>query len=324
MMIFQKTPGLFEFILLSIAGLFYFFYIVRISWIAIILKTNFRAVFIKLVLRTVYFLLFIIALLAPSFGDVKKEIQSIGKDIYILVDLSASMNVRDVAPSRLEKTKFELKKIAESFNSDRIGLIIFSSDAFVQCPLTFDFGALTLFIETLSTNLVPSTGTDFTQAFDLLIKRFKSSENNNSAQVKTKIAILVSDGEDFGEDTEDMVKELEKENIKLFTLGVGTKDGDKVPSETGFKRDKSGNYVISKLNSKSLKKLATIGNGKYYEISDERNDVTKLINDISKIEGELRDVRTVDASANKYFYFLFTALILMVLDVLITVKTIKL
>ncbi len=222
-MTFQKIPGLFELILVALVGLFYFLYIVRVSWIAIVLKTNFRSVFVKLFIRTVYFSLIVISLLAPSFGDVKKEIQSIGKDIYFLVDLSNSMNVRDMQPSRLEKVKFELKKIADAFNSDRIGLIIFSSEAFVQCPLTFDQNALNLFIETLSTNLVPSAGTDFAPPIEMVIKRFKNATDENSTNSKSKIVILVSDGEDFGEETEDLADDLDRDGIKLFTLGIGNR-----------------------------------------------------------------------------------------------------
>lgn len=324
MMTFQKVPTLFEFILVGVAAALYFFYIVRISWIAILLKTHFRAVFVKLIIRTIYFLLIMTSLLAPSFGDVKKEIKSIGKDIYVLVDLSQSMNVRDVQPSRLEKVKFELKKMADAFSSDRMGLIIFSSDAFVQCPLTFDQAAINLFIETLSTNLVPTAGTDFAPALELLIKRFKASTDENlNTQPKSKIALLISDGEDFGDDTKRLIEEVEREGIKLFTLGVGTAEGGRIPYENGYKRDAKGNYAISKLNSQSLKKMADITESRYYEISDTKNDLPKLINDISKIEGELREVKTVDASANKYFYFLFVALGLVVLDVLLTIKVIK-
>jgi Ca-activated chloride channel homolog len=323
MMTFQKIPGLFEILLIGIAGLLYFLYIVRVSWVAIVLKTNFRAVFIKLIIRTIYFALILIALLAPSFGDVKKEIQSIGKDIYFLVDLSSSMNVRDVQPSRLEKLKFELKKIADAFNSDRIGIIIFSSESFVQCPLTFDQNALNLFIETLSTTLVPSAGTDFAPPLEMAIKRFKNATDEKSANSKSRIVVLVSDGEDFGEETEGLADDLENAGIKLFTLGIGTEDGGKVPFESGFKRDEDGKTVISKLNVKALKKLASVTDGKYYEISDKRYDVMKMIADINKIEGELRDVKTVDASANKYFYFLFIALVFICLDVLITIKTIR-
>lgn len=322
-MTFQKIPGLFELILVGLAGLLYFLYIIRISWIAIVLKTNFRAVFIKLIIRSIYFVLILICLLAPSFGDVKKEIQSIGKDIYILVDLSSSMNVKDVQPSRLEKLKFELKKIADAFNSDRLGIIIFSSEAFVQCPLTFDQNALNLFIETLSTSLVPSAGTDFAPALEMAIKRFENATDENSTNSKSRIVILVSDGEDFGEETENLADDLDRAAIKLFTLGIGTEAGGKVPFENGYKRDEDGKTVISKLNVKALRKLASTTDGKYYEISDKRYDVMKLINDINKIEGELRDVKTVDASANKYFYFLFVALVFVLLDVLITIKTIK-
>jgi len=323
MMTFQKLPGLFELLLVGLAGLLYFFYIVRVSWIAILLNTNFRAVFIKLFVRTIYFVLIVIALLAPSFGDVKKEIQSIGKDIYLLVDLSNSMNVRDVQPSRLEKIKFEIKKIANAFNSDRIGIIIFSSEAFVQCPLTFDQNALDLFIETLSSTLVPSAGTDFAPPLEMAIKRFKNATEENATNSKSRIVVLISDGEDFGEETENLADDLDRAGVKLFTLGVGTDVGGKVPFESDYKRDEYGKTVISKLNSKALKKLASVTDGKYYEISDKRYDVMKLINDINKIEGELRDVKTVDATANKYFYFLFVALVFIILDVLITVKTIR-
>jgi Ca-activated chloride channel family protein len=322
MMTFQKFPGLFEFILIGVVGFLYFMYIVRISWIAIVLKTNFRSVFIKLIIRSIYFFLIIFALMAPSFGDIKKEIKSVGKDIYILVDLSQSMNVRDVQPSRLEKVKFELKKITEAFSADRIGLVIFSSDAFVQCPLTFDMGAVNLFIETLSTSLVPVAGTDFATAIDLTTKRLKSAEIQTK-DAKSKVVILISDGEDFGDDTENAADELENQGIKLFTMGVGTENGGKIPDGTGYKRDDDGKLAISKLNSDALKRLADITGGKYYEINAQRNDVNRMINDISLIEGELRDIKTVDASANKYFYFLFIALIFIALDVLITVKTIK-
>ena len=323
MMTFQKFPGFLELALVVLAGVFYFFYIIRISWIAIVLKTGFRSVFIKLILRSSYFILIIVSLLAPSFGDVKKEIKSVGKDIYIMVDLSQSMNTRDIQPSRLEKVKFELKKIAEAFNSDRLGLIIFSSDAFVQCPLTFDQGAINLFIETLSTSLVPATGTDFAPAFEMVIKRFKNSEGKTNEEVKSKVAILISDGEDFGDETEDLADDMEDLGVKLFTVGVGTEQGGKVPFGSGYKRDENGKVVISKLNDKPLKKLASITGGKYYEISEVKNETNRLVFDISKIEGELREIKTIDASANKYFYFLFVALVLIIIDVLVTIKTIK-
>jgi Ca-activated chloride channel family protein len=263
----------------------------------------------------------IIALLGPSFGSDTKEVKAVGKDIMIAVDLSQSMNAIDVQPSRLEKVKYELNNIVEKFNSDRIGLIIFSSEAFVQCPLTYDQSALNLFIETLSSQLVPNTGTDFGPALSLALDKLDTEES--SIDSKAKIIILISDGEDFGEETTSIREEIMDRGIKLFTLGVGTTQGSKIQIGKGFKKDQSGNDVITKLNRRSLKELAARTEGKYFEINQRQNDVSRLINTINGVEGQLRDSRMVDVSANKYIYFLMTALVLLALDILTTVKTIK-
>ena len=141
-MVWFRDFGWTELILVLIFLVFYAIYILKIVRIGRLLKTPFQNIFIKLFVRTIVFALFIIAFLGPSFGDSKREIKSVGKDIMICVDLSKSMDAFDVQPTRLEKVKFELKKVAEAFNSDRIGIIIFSSEAFMQCPLTYDQNAL--------------------------------------------------------------------------------------------------------------------------------------------------------------------------------------
>jgi Ca-activated chloride channel homolog len=265
--------------------------------------------------------LLIIALLGPTFGESKREIKSVGKDIMICVDLSKSMDAFDVQPSRLEKVKFEMKKIASAFNSDRLGIIIFSSEAFMQCPLTYDQNAINLFIETMNTGLVPSSGTDFGPPLRMALSKLEDNEGP-STQQKSKVIVLISDGEDFGEETNEIAKEVEDKGYKLFTLGVGTEKGSQIAAARGYKTDRQGNTVVSKLNPGSLKSLASKTDGDYFEINESRNDVNKMINTISKIEGQMRDARVVDASANRYFYFLLAAVILLVLDILITVKTI--
>ncbi len=294
----------------------------RVISIAKKLSTPFKAIFVKLFLRTIYFVLLIVALLGPSFGETTREMKSVGKDIFIAIDLSTSMNAYDVQPTRLEKVKFELNNIVEAFSSDRIGLIIFSNEAFVQCPLTFDQNALNVFIETLNTELVPNAGTDFGPPLQMALDKL-TNEKSLSSQQKSKIIVLISDGEDFGEETEDIAKDVEDSGIKLFTLGVGSESGSKIRTNRGFKKDREGNEVVSKLETKSLKKLAADTGGKYFEINTSNNDVSRLVNTINKIEGELRDTRQVDVSANKYFYFLLVALGLILLDVLTSIKTIK-
>ena len=239
----------------------------------------------------------------------------------IAIDLSQSMNAIDIQPTRLEKIKYELKNIIEEFNSDRIGLLIFSSEAFVQCPLTYDQSALNLFIETLSSRLVPNTGTDFGPALRLALDKLDTDES--AIDAKAKIIILISDGEDFGDETDNLRAEIRDRGIKLFTLGVGTTQGSKIQTENGVKKDQEGNDVISKLNRQSLKELAARTGGSYFEINQRQNDTQRLINSINKVEGQLRDARVVDVSANKYIYFLAAALFLIVIDLLTTIKTIR-
>lgn len=278
--------------------------------------------FIKLFVRTLFFALLITAILGPSFGGSTKEIKSIGKDIMICVDLSKSMDAFDIQPTRLEKVKNELKKLVAGFNSDRIGLIIFGSEAFMQCPLTYDQNALNLFIETMNTGLVPVGGTDFGPPLRMALDKLADEEEQVS-ETKSKVIILISDGEDFGKDTEDVVNDIESEDIRLFTLGVGTEKGGNIYAGNGVKKDREGNTVVTKLNSGSLRSIADKTGGQYFEINENRNDVSRLINTIGRIEGELRDARLVDVTANKYFYFLALAMVLLLLDIMVNVKTVS-
>jgi len=321
-MIWFKSIGTIEIVLILAFIVLYGLYIYRVIRIARYMQTRFTRVFLKIFIRTTYFSLLIIALLGPSFGEATREVKTIGKDIYICVDLSESMNAYDIQPTRLEKIKFEMKNIVEAFNSDRIGLIIFSSEAFVQCPLTYDQSALRLFIETLNTNLVPNAGTDFSPPLKMALKKLNDPDSQPQDQ-KSKIIILISDGEDFGEGGVNVAEDIESNGIKLYTLGVGTEKGSKIRTQRGFKTDRNGREVVSKLNPKVMKAMAVSTSGKYYEINDRKNDVERLINSIENIEGELRDSRVVDVSANKYYYFLAFALLLMAFDLLYNVKTIR-
>lgn len=310
-----------EWLLVGAFVVLYGLYIMRIVRISRSLNTPFSRVFVKLVIRTLYFALMIIAFMGPSFGDSKREVQSVGKDIMVCVDLSKSMDAFDIQPSRLEKIKFELKKVVEAFNSDRIGIIIFSSEAFMQCPLTFDQNALNLFIETMNTSLVPSSGTDFGPPLKMALEKLEDKSNSRTSE-KSKVIVLISDGEDFGEETDDVAKEIEDKNIKLFTLGIGTERGSQIYSGQGYKTDQQGNTVVSRLNPTSLKRLASITGGQYFEITDADNDVSRLISTIGRIEGETREARLVDVSANRYFYFLLAAVILFALDILLSIRTV--
>ncbi|AGA79914.1 vWA domain-containing protein [Echinicola vietnamensis] len=308
-------------ILAAVFGALYFLYLVRFYRINKRLKVKKHRLLMKMGLRIVYFLLFLVALAGPSVGNATKEIKQEGKDLFIAIDLSQSMNAADISPSRLQRVKFELKNLIKNFSSDRIGLIIFSSEAFIQCPLTFDQNVLQLHLDGLNTNLVPNYGTDIAAPLALAIQKFHTDENQDP---KSKSIVLISDGENFGDNLNNILDQLKDEGIRVFSLGVGTEKGSTIPKGNGVIMDESSNApAVSKLSSKTLKRIASETNGQYFEISDENQEIPQLISSIEKLEGAVTGSRTVEASANKYFYFLLAALGLAILDMILPLKTIS-
>lgn len=322
-MIWFRQIGQLEYLFLSVFLLLYVLFGVRTWIISRRLQSRMELFWVKFVLRTFYLILLIISILGPSFGGLKKEVKAVGKDILIAIDLSQSMNCTDVQPSRLEKTKFELKNVLQSFAADRVGIIVFSEEAFVYCPFTFDKSALNTLLETVNTKVIPTGGTDFGKPLELAKEKFREMETS-SKKVSSKLILLVSDGEDFGDDTDEAIALLEKDGIRVFTLGVGTVEGAKVPSPSGGDlADEDGQPILAKLRPADLRKLASETSGKYYEVSNDRNEVPALIDAMESIEGEVRDVQMIDVGANKYYYFLFFAGFLFIVDVLFTINIIK-
>ena len=187
----------------------------------------------KLLLRLAYFGLLLLALLGPAYGVTQQPVRTAGKDVWLLVDLSRSMDAPDVLPTRLLKARAELSELISRFQADRIGLVVFAADAFVQCPLTYDQGALQLFINTLQTNLVPVGTTDLTPALDLVLQRLNALPTPAGSPPRATAVVLVSDGEDFGENLEPVVRQLSRAGVRLFTMGVGTQEGTRIPRTGG-------------------------------------------------------------------------------------------
>lgn len=323
---FIKDIGLLELTFIGGFILLYLSYVLRLFFISKKIGTPFYKSLIKLFFRSIYFSFLIIALLGPHIEskNTKKEIKSVAKDIFIALDLSLSMDAKDIPPSRLDRVKFELNKVIKAFASDRIGLIIFSSNAYMQCPLTYDKKSLSIFLDVSSTGLIDHAGTDFYHPLNMALqKHLKIKDSKESA----KIILLISDGEDFSEKTEEIAEEIKDEKIKLFTLGVGTQSGSTIPNinKKGVKKDKNGKPVITVLNNKPLLKLAKLTGGQYFELSDTKNDIQKLINNINKIKGEVKDLdKSVNAKSLKYHLFLFPALLLMLLDFIFVIRVIRL
>lgn len=314
------TFGIFE---LACIGVFfgcYLLYILRMSLIAIKLKSPFWGIFIKLLLRSAYFGLILLSILGPyvSVQSKKSTGKAVAKDIYIALDRSLSMGATDVPPNRMDRVKNELTKLVKHFKADNIGLILFPSKDSVFCPLTFDKNVVTTHLDIVSPI---KEGTDFYPALKTAL--IKHTQNNRT-KADAKLIILVSDGEDFGERTMEVAREINRANIKLFTLGVGTPSGGRIPYRGHFKKDNNGNLVITKLKPESLRKVARETNGHYFELSKTQNDIPKLIQAIEDIKGEVLDTKELDTPLDyKFQYFILAALLLILVDIILTKRIFK-
>jgi len=312
-----------EIIFGTIFLLLYAGYIYRIKRLAQYFKQNANAVWIKFTLRSAYIFLLLTALLGPSLGTIKKEIRTTGKDIFVLLDLTASMNTKDVAPSRLEKIKYELTQVLPTLNADRVGLIVFSGEAYLQCPLTYDLEALQLYNRLLKTNQVPEAGANYRPALQLALDKFTTGRTSGQETEKADFILLFSDGEAFGEDVRPVLQRLYQNKIRVFTVGIGSEEGGYVPAGNGFKRERNGERVTSRLQTRSLKEIARKTGGQYFTLNNQVNELSLLANSINNAAAEERESRTIDITANKYKYPLLLALLLIVVDILLTVTVIK-
>lgn len=259
----------------------------------------------------------IASLLGPFFGEPERNIIAEGKDIMVLVDVSKSMDATDIQPSRLEKVKFELQRLLKALPNERFGLIIFSSQAFLQVPLTFDLNAFDLFAQALNTHQISATGTDICSALQLSEQKLFQERRNTA-----KIILLFSDGEDFGTCDRKILSTIRQFDLKLLIVGTGTTVGGQIPLGTNkMLKNDYGDAVVSRLNANYLRELAMATNGQYFEISNQNSGMTEVVSAIGAVENKLIDSRQAAITSNKYRYFLLVALVLIVLDVLTTITT---
>ncbi|MDF7816863.1 VWA domain-containing protein [Runella sp. MFBS21] len=297
--------------------LLYALYVGRTFWVARALGTTARAVVIKFFLRTTYFGLLIVALLGPFFGEPERDIIAEGKDVMVLVDVSKSMDATDVQPSRLEKVKFELQRLIASLQTNRFGLVVFATNPFLQVPLTFDLNAFELFTQTLNTSQMSSGGTDICSAIDLGVQKLIHNKSLNTS----KILLLFTDGEDFGNCERKTLTSIRQYDLQLVVVGIGTPNGGRIKDGNTWLRDDQKQVVVSRLNSTYLRELAMATNGKYFEINNQSNAISDVVDAINSVENRLIDSRKVAVVSNKYRYFLIAALVLILFDILVTVTT---
>ncbi len=287
-------------------------------------SVNFRVQKIRLLLFLVILLLLVITLIQPKWGYHWKEVKRKGLDIVVALDLSKSMLAEDIKPNRLEGAKREIKSLINMMKGDRIAIVAFAGSAFVQCPLTLDYGTAKLFLDNLDINSIPLGGTNIGEAINVSIQAFEGHEK------KHRVLILITDGEDHGERVMQAVEEAKKQGIVIFTIGIGKQEGAPIPSidedgRKGFVKDKEGNVVLSKLDPVLLQKIALLTGGKKGTIGGGSFPLEEIYQEeVSKMEKKELESSRQKRFENRFQWPLFIAIILYVLEaVLIERKRVK-
>lgn len=278
----------------------------------------------KLPLRLLTGALLLAAWLGPARGVSPQPVRTAGKDLWLVVDVSRSMDAPDVAPSRLLRAQAELQTLVQRFPADRLGLVVFGGEATVQCPLTYDQDAVQTFVNTLSTNLLPPGPTALHVPLELVLARLAPVPGGAGGPGRATAVVVVSDGEDFGENLEPTLRALARSGARVFAVGVGTAAGARLPLPGGrVVRDAAGRPVVSRLREAPLMQLAAQTGGQYVALNDRQNGFPALLADLRAVQGATEQVRSVAVADNHYRLPLGAALLLLALDVALTVVVIR-
>lgn len=281
------------------------------------LKSKFKSPF-KFGIYLFALTLLLIALANPQVGTKIEEVKQVGIDIYILLDVSKSMLAEDIKPSRLEKAKYEISKLIQRVKGDRIGLVVFAGQAYIQFPLTSDYSAANLFLSAVDVNTVPQPGTAIGPALDLALKSFRYEDGTKKA------IVIITDGEDHEGNIEEAIKEANSKDVAIYAIGLGSPAGVPIPiynqsgAAVGFQKDNQGNIVLTKLDESTLKMIAEKGNGKYYRGRNTEDDLENIYKDLAQIEQSEYGSRKITEYEDRFYYFLLPAILLLIAEFLIS------
>ncbi|MCP3659229.1 MAG: VWA domain-containing protein [Bacteroidetes bacterium] len=269
---------------------------------------------LKFILQLTALTFFILALAGPKFGTKMIELKRKGIEIIIAVDTSISMLAEDIKPNRMKMVKSELTRIISELKTNKIGIIAFAGQSFLQCPLTLDSNAVKLFLEYLDVNIIPEPGTNIESAIRLANQSFSKKTKAN------KVLILLTDGEDQNNKPLEAAKEAAKLGIKIYTIGFGLKSGELIPirkddgSLIDYKKDATGKTVTSRLDEGLLKKITHLTAGNYYYSRNGYLDVDKITTDINKLEKQDLSSKMKQQYEHRFYYFLALGILIILIE----------
>lgn len=266
---------------------------------------------VRTVIYSMAFLFFVVGLSRPQIGAKLSEHKTKGAEIMIVLDVSNSMLAKDYSPNRLERAKLAISRITEKLQGDRIGLIVFAGTSFVQIPITSDYVSAKMFLNSISTESIPVQGTAIGEAIGTAVKSFSAQSEHSRA------IIVITDGENHEDDAVASAKAAAEAGVKVYTIGVGSAEGQPIPTSGGLLKDKDGNIVVTRLDEETLKDVASAGGGAYVHAGNDEFGLTPIVNDIRKMEDEEYDSVVFEEYDEQFMYFLGISLALFVLEMLI-------
>lgn len=275
---------------------------------------SFSRPWLKFILFSLAYSFCIIGAADPQIGSKVEEVKRKGADLMILLDVSNSMLAQDLAPSRLENAKRAISQLVDNLHGDRIGLIVFAGQAYVQLPMTTDYSAAKLFLSTVNTNMVPTQGTAIGAAIDLGMRSFDFKNGTGKAM------IIITDGENHEDDAVAAAKNATDKDVSIHVIGVGSVQGAPIPyyqdgKQMGFRVEEDGKtQVLSKLSEDMCKEIAAAGNGSYVRATNANSGLNVVMDQIGKIQRKTVDSKNFKDFEDRFQFFLGCALILLIVE----------
>ena len=266
---------------------------------------------VRTVLTTLALFFFLIGLARPQIGAKLSEHEARGAEIMICLDVSNSMLAEDYSPNRLDRAKLAISRIVDRLQDDRIGLIVFAGSSFVQLPITTDYVSAKMFLNTIDTQSVPIQGTAIGDAIFTALKSFSAQSE------KSRAMIIITDGENHEDDAVEAARQAAEMGVKIYTIGVGSLQGQPIPVNGELLKDREGNIVVTRLDEGTLQQIAQAGGGAYVHAGNEEFGLNPIIDDIRKMEDEEFSSVVFEEYDEQYMYFFAIAFALLVLEMLI-------
>jgi len=263
-----------------------------------------------LVLAALLFL--VLAIVQPRFGIRMEMVERKGVDIMVALDVSRSMLAQDIAPNRLERAKHEIGKFIDLLRGDRVGIIVFAGESYVQCPLTLDYGAARMFLDAVTTDWVQLQGTAIAQVIGQSTAAFRSEGH------KHKVLVVLSDGEDLEDGAVEAAQKAAEQGVRIYTVGIGSESGVPIPISQGpgsvvYKKDRSGNLVMTRLNPEVLDRIARESGGSYLHAGLDL-DLTRVYTEIAQMEKKDLGMNRMTVYEERYQIFLLIAIGLLIVE----------